>query len=383
MYNEPDGNPFQDGTDFENFLSSRYGGNVSKKVLAEVNLNTPLNIFKYVLVKITPIFTADEMKNNPFVYEKTMEKFKEARAKYKEFESKKITMSPRERKNVMAAHATLELGEIAMTVCGKSGDPELHNFHDMYLAKPANIEKFGQICTDILEGKMQVFWTSNLWQTNFYDIFVGNNPIGEGLVEFGAIIREHLSRNHSHGILRFLICWLVEAIKRSKKTRIDNGLFEQSLCLEASMERMEKKLYFYKLSFMGVVLTMSSTLLTVGPDPELERILKDEKTGNKLLNLLEDCEKDDDFHKLPLKIETQDYEQARKIYEFLLMCSDEIEGTEFHNRPFDQENLEGIAQSYLAAFATDPAEVYRLAETSLKLLEGIVACDEEAVMKFE
>lgn len=347
-------NPFESDLDFDNFIYQKYSpAEISEEVLANINLNNPLNMYKYILVNINPIFVFDKDVEKPEIIQTVLKKFKDIKEKYAEFQSKKIPISERESKFLKSAVAALELAELMFGALEKT---ENHKMAFCYVPgtvphmenEIVDLRKLKKICSDILEG---------------------DNPLGEGLVTYTNYLKTTMLFQRTHEIIRFILCVSEEGLKRSLKVKTENGLIKENKCMESTMETLSMTLNAQKLTFLAKVFDVSSTLYTIGADPSLEMPAKDEKDGKFLMKLFENCEDVDDFYRIPMKIKT--FEQAKQTFELMLEMASRIEPSkDLNSKNHHKEYFEGLAHCYFAAYHPDPEEIYRFSEDSLKFLES-------------
>lgn len=147
-------NPFEDGSDFENFDFVKYDFEISEEIFAKAKLDTPLNIFKFMVLKLSSIIVYIDKYQDPEFHQIMLKNIQEIKTKYMEFKTKEVSMSAREHKYVKSVTAILELAEMAQTSLEKaekyrkvaSENPgQILTLED----EAVNVQKLKQICNDI------------------------------------------------------------------------------------------------------------------------------------------------------------------------------------------------------------------------------------------
>lgn len=322
--------PFDDDIDFESFYGPQLETKISDEVLCQTNLNTPLNIFKFILLKLSEPLMNTKKFVDQSACKDLLKSIKKVKAMYMNFARKKVQMTKLESKYVKSAHATLELALIAVEIKGGPSKYPIGSF---------DFRKFKDICSSILDG------------------FAGEVPL-----HYFLCIYDFLGFYGCYNVCHFILCVATKiAIKIGKRFEKDSE----------KLKNIENYIEDSKLILLHETFSISASLYTTGVQSKFECPINDSDYGKMLMEIFDKYDKTIEFRHIPIKAEN--YDQAKQIYELILKLFKNQKSATRDSPVYITDGFEGVAHSNFAAFQTEPAEIFKLCKKSMKILQRLPA----------
>lgn len=312
---------YDDGTDFESF--SVKGNNKGSEKNEIKTINTPLRAYKCLLMNLHIPLKIEKMLVDKKLCKFMLEKLNESKAKYLEFLSTGFSMTIEECKYVRSAYASLQLVEFWLFF--QEPDRKMSKFDFL---------KFKEICSDMMQSY---------------------NAAGAESFQYLLSIYSVLLHDHYLHTAQFVLYVMMEILEMTSNDGVKEGNLVQMLAFMFLIERL-------KVDFFSRVLTHATNMHTTGRD--VFEIPKDDKKKGKVL--MELFENFDCCQCYKFSVNIKNYNEAEVLHRLILENAVEMKDKD----PLNFAHYVGLANGNLAAFATDPDEVYELSSASYDLLEG-------------
>lgn len=338
-----DSTPFDDSTDFEDFDYNEYY-HVCQFKYDAANLDTPLNIYKFMICKMYNISGSQnfpESKNDQEDID-SLSVIEEVEDIYKEFLAKHIPMTARERGFVRSAYGAVQLVKIAFKSKMDELDFEVFDF-----------DKFKEICSDILSGCIG-------------ELFTGC---------FKLIFYEALSAN-CFEFSNFLLGMISEINVRTKELRKgfdEEGITPENRAFFSRMLYLKNELNQMKAWYMVRMLGFYHNQKMLGSIEESQVPAFDSVKGRMLLDFLKFRVVfiNNEFFKIPPKIEN--FSDAEKVFKSILKMSEKPSCDCCAVKDANEYVLlEGLAYGYFAGFYENQSNnVTKFSQQSINILEKV------------